>query len=187
MVFSFSLLKIARLILPPLGQSDLYRITLQESYTNILCLTAKKFPWASVFGLEMRPKQFYSGAVEFVSKFFFVYTGCLEFEWRVGEFSWWLWSVTMFIWIRWLKGEYRFRGKYSFHFQMCSLSISPTFSFKIDLTHMFWFRNRTRDEVTILSLTSYCISEKELPEHHVEFKKVISTVCMLLAAMYHRF
>lgn len=44
------------------------RTTLNENYSNSLCLTAKRFPWASAFGLEMSPKQFYTRAVEFVSK-----------------------------------------------------------------------------------------------------------------------
>lgn len=39
-----------------------------QNYSNSLCLTPKIFPWANEFGLEMSPKQFYTRAVEFVSK-----------------------------------------------------------------------------------------------------------------------
>jgi hypothetical protein len=41
------------------------------------CLTAKKFSWGNVFGLEMSPKLFYTRTVEFVSrKYFFILTVC---------------------------------------------------------------------------------------------------------------
>lgn len=73
MVFSFSLLKIARLILSPLGQSVLYRIILQESYTNILCLTAKEISLSQCVWSGDAPKTVLQWSSRICLKIFFLF------------------------------------------------------------------------------------------------------------------
>lgn len=82
-----------------------------------------------------------------LSQKIFVCTDCLEFEWGAGGSIWWLWSVTVFTGIRWLKREYLFKGRTPFSGKCPgsqSLCDSPTPAVRMGLTLLFWFKQKQK-------------------------------------------